>query len=55
MGGDEWVETRLVLLGGLFIARAWLRGQEENGKNGKISTVTAVSIPTPRAQVLIQV
>lgn len=60
VGGDEWVETHLVLLGGLFIAWAWLtEGTEGAGgewhRVQKISTVTAVSIPTPRAQVLIQV
>lgn len=57
-GGDEWEETRLVLLGELFGANAWawLTGGTEGAggewrKVRKISTITPSGLPTLMAEI----
>ncbi len=58
VGGDEWEETRLVLLGELFGTNAgvWLtEGTEEAGgewsKVRKIPTIAVCGVATPMAEI----
>lgn len=56
VGGDEWEETRLVLLGELFGTNAWLtEGTEGAGeewhKVRKISTITVTGMATLIAEI----
>lgn len=58
MGGDEWEETRLVLLGEPFGTNAWTWLTEGTAEAGgewlrvrKISTITAFGIATLMAEI----
>lgn len=55
MGGDEWEETRLVLLGELFATNAWAWLTEGAGEEWrrvrKISTITAFGAATLMAEI----
>ena len=58
MGGDEWEETRLVLLGELLGTNAWAwltEGTEGAGgewrRVRKISTITAFGVATLTAEI----
>lgn len=50
MGVDEWEETRLVLLGGLFGTSTWAQLTEGAGRERhrvrKIHTISAIGITT---------
>lgn len=55
VGGDEWEETRLVLLGELFGTNAWAWLTEGAGEEWrrvrKISTITAFGVATLMAEI----